>query len=60
VFGFEVSEVPKMVKITFGSFEDSFSAASLKAYFAELHATLIFVFAGVGSAIAYSKCSPIE
>ncbi|CAJ1928538.1 unnamed protein product [Sphenostylis stenocarpa] len=44
-----------MVKITLGSFEDSFSAASLKAYFAELHATLIFVFAGVGSAIAYNE-----
>jgi len=46
-----------MVKITLGTFDDSFSVASLKAYFSELHATLIFVFAGVGSAIAYSKCS---
>ncbi|KAL2348168.1 hypothetical protein Fmac_002168 [Flemingia macrophylla] len=44
-----------MVKIALGSFDDSFSVASLKAYFAELHATLIFVFAGVGSAIAYNE-----
>jgi len=45
-----------MVKITLGTFDDSFGVASLKAYLAEFHATLIFVFAGVGSAIAYSKC----
>ncbi|XP_020217825.1 probable aquaporin TIP-type RB7-18C [Cajanus cajan] len=44
-----------MVKIDLGSFSDSFSVASLKAYFAEFHATLIFVFAGVGSAIAYNE-----
>ncbi|RDX89164.1 Aquaporin TIP2-3 [Mucuna pruriens] len=44
-----------MVKITVGTFDDSFSVASLKAYFAEFHATLIFVFAGVGSAIAFSQ-----
>jgi hypothetical protein len=34
---------------------DSFSAASLKAYVAEFIATLLFVFAGVGSAIAYCE-----
>lgn len=44
-----------MVKITIGSINDSFSVASIKAYVAEFIATLIFVFAGVGSAIAYSK-----
>ncbi|KAL2987537.1 hypothetical protein AAZX31_11G033700 [Glycine max] len=43
-----------MVKITLGTFDDSFGVASLKAYLAEFHATLIFVFAGVGSAIAYT------
>ncbi|KAK9927587.1 hypothetical protein M0R45_024764 [Rubus argutus] len=44
-----------MVKIAFGSFGDSFSVGSLKSYLAEFIATLLFVFAGVGSAIAYSK-----
>ncbi|KAL0313003.1 UNVERIFIED_CONTAM: putative aquaporin TIP-type [Sesamum radiatum] len=44
-----------MVKIAFGSVGDSFSAASVKAYVAEFIATLLFVFAGVGSAIAYNK-----
>lgn len=44
-----------MVKITFGSFGDSFSVTSLKAYLSEFIATLLFVFAGVGSAIAYNK-----
>ncbi|MQL95372.1 hypothetical protein Taro_028039 [Colocasia esculenta] len=41
--------------IAFGSLGDSFSAASLKAYLAEFISTLLFVFAGVGSAIAYNK-----
>ncbi|MED6157034.1 putative aquaporin TIP2-2 [Stylosanthes scabra] len=44
-----------MVKIAVGSFDDSFSVTSLKAYLAEFIATLIFVFAGVGSAIAYNE-----
>jgi len=44
-----------MVKLAFGSFGDSFSAGSIKAYLAEFIATLLFVFAGVGSAIAFSK-----
>ncbi|CAL0311653.1 unnamed protein product [Lupinus luteus] len=44
-----------MVKIAFGTFDDSFSVTSLKAYLAEFIATLIFVFAGVGSAIAYNE-----
>ncbi|KAE8771035.1 delta tonoplast intrinsic protein 2 [Hordeum vulgare] len=43
--------------IAFGRFDDSFSVASLKAYVAEFISTLIFVFAGVGSAIAYTKVS---
>ncbi|XP_076916239.1 putative aquaporin TIP2-2 [Bidens hawaiensis] len=41
-----------MVKLLFGDFGDSLSASSLKSYLAEFIATLIFVFAGVGSAIA--------
>ncbi|KAK9716355.1 hypothetical protein RND81_06G227900 [Saponaria officinalis] len=44
-----------MVKLAIGSFGDSFSVGSLKAYLAEFIATLLFVFAGVGSAIAYGK-----
>ncbi|XP_042512753.1 probable aquaporin TIP-type RB7-5A [Macadamia integrifolia] len=43
-----------MVKLAFGSFGDSFTVGSLKSYLAEFIATLLFVFAGVGSAIAYS------
>jgi aquaporin TIP len=43
------------MKIAFGRFNDSFSWGSLKAYLAEFISTLIFVFAGVGSAIAYNK-----
>ncbi|KAL5729120.1 Aquaporin TIP2-1 [Ranunculus cassubicifolius] len=41
----------------FGDFGDSFSVASLKAYLAEFISTLLFVFAGVGSAIAFNKLS---
>ncbi|PQQ13711.1 putative aquaporin TIP-type [Prunus yedoensis var. nudiflora] len=44
-----------MVKLAFGSFGDSFSVGSLRSYLAEFIATLLFVFAGVGSAIAYGK-----
>lgn len=44
-----------MVKLSLGSLGDSFSAGSLKAYLAEFISTLLFVFAGVGSAIAYSE-----
>ncbi|XP_072957344.1 probable aquaporin TIP2-1 [Typha angustifolia] len=44
-----------MVKLAFGSVGDSFSVGSIKAYLAEFIATLLFVFAGVGSAIAYGK-----
>ncbi|KAJ3689876.1 hypothetical protein LUZ61_019040 [Rhynchospora tenuis] len=44
-----------MVKLAFGSVGDSFSVTSIKAYLAEFIATLLFVFAGVGSAIAYGK-----
>ncbi|RWR72475.1 aquaporin TIP2-1 [Cinnamomum micranthum f. kanehirae] len=44
-----------MAGIAFGRFDDSFSLASFKAYLAEFISTLIFVFAGVGSAIAYNK-----
>ena len=43
-----------MAGIAFGRCDDSFSLDSLKAYLAEFISTLIFVFAGVGSAIAYS------
>lgn len=44
-----------MVKLGFGSIGDSFSVGSLKAYLSEFIATLLFVFAGVGSAVAYGK-----
>jgi aquaporin TIP len=44
-----------MVKLAFGSVGDSFSTTSIKAYVAEFIATLLFVFAGVGSAIAYGQ-----
>ncbi|CAI9095778.1 OLC1v1031791C1 [Oldenlandia corymbosa var. corymbosa] len=44
-----------MVKIAFGSIGDSFSVGSLKSYLSEFIATLLFVFAGVGSAIAFNK-----
>ncbi|KAK3005422.1 hypothetical protein RJ639_017100 [Escallonia herrerae] len=43
-----------MVKIAFGSIGDSFGVGSLKSYLAEFIATLLFVFAGVGSAISYN------
>ncbi|KAL6966082.1 Aquaporin TIP2-1 [Sarracenia purpurea var. burkii] len=44
-----------MPAIAFGRFDDSFSLGSLRAYLAEFISTLLFVFAGVGSAIAYNK-----
>uniref|UniRef100_A0A5B7AIX5 Aquaporin TIP2-1 n=1 Tax=Davidia involucrata TaxID=16924 RepID=A0A5B7AIX5_DAVIN len=44
-----------MPAIAFGRFDDSFSLGSFKAYLAEFISTLLFVFAGVGSAIAYNK-----
>ncbi|XP_058074271.1 aquaporin TIP2-1-like [Magnolia sinica] len=44
-----------MACIAFGRCDDSFSSGSLKAYLAEFISTLLFVFAGVGSAIAYNK-----
>lgn len=47
----------EMVKLAFGSAGDSFSVSSLKSYLAEFIATLLFVFAGVGSAIAYGELS---
>ena len=44
-----------MVKLGIGNIGDSFSVGSIKAYLSEFIATLLFVFAGVGSAIAFSK-----
>ncbi|XP_043721301.1 aquaporin TIP2-1 [Telopea speciosissima] len=44
-----------MAGIAFGRFDDSFSLGSIKAYLAEFISTLLFVFAGVGSVIAYNK-----
>lgn len=44
-----------MVKLALGSVGDSFSTTSIKSYVAEFIATLLFVFAGVGSAIAYCE-----
>jgi glycerol uptake facilitator-like aquaporin len=46
-----------MARIAFGRFDDSFSLGSFKAYLAEFISTLLFVFAGVGSAIAYGYSS---
>lgn len=46
-----------MPGIAFGRFDDSFSFGSIKAYIAEFISTLLFVFAGVGSAIAYGSQS---
>jgi aquaporin TIP len=44
-----------MVKLATGSLGDSFSATSIRSYVAEFIATLLFVFAGVGSVISYGK-----
>lgn len=44
-----------MPAIAFGRFDDSFSLGSIKAYITEFISTLLFVFAGVGSAVAYNK-----
>ncbi|KAI4381911.1 hypothetical protein MLD38_007931 [Melastoma candidum] len=44
-----------MAKIAFGRFDDSFGLGTIKAYLAEFISTFIFVFAGVGSTIAYDK-----
>ncbi|KAG6473799.1 hypothetical protein ZIOFF_067717 [Zingiber officinale] len=44
-----------MAGVAFGRFDDSFSAGTLRAYLAEFVSTLLFVFAGVGSAIAYTR-----
>lgn len=44
-----------MAGIAFGRFDDSFSFGSFKAYLAEFISTLLFVFAGVGSAVAFNK-----
>ncbi|WCJ40820.1 tonoplast intrinsic protein 2 2 [Euphorbia peplus] len=43
------------MSIAFGRLDDTFSLLSLKSYIAEFISTLLFVFAGVGSAIAYDK-----
>ncbi|GLJ27146.1 hypothetical protein SUGI_0532210 [Cryptomeria japonica] len=43
------------IEIAFGAFDDAFSVKSFKAYLAEFISTLLFVFAGVGSAVAYDK-----
>ncbi|XP_073139602.1 aquaporin TIP2-1-like [Henckelia pumila] len=49
-----------MPGIAVGRFDDSFSFGSLKAYIAEFISTLLFVFAGVGSAIAYAKLTSTD
>ena len=43
------------ISIAFGRFDDAFSVDSLKTYLAEFISTLLFVFAGVGSVMAYDK-----
>eukprot|EP01018_Ginkgo_biloba_P002542 Gb_02390 [translate_table: standard] len=44
-----------MARVAFGSFDDAVSFESIKTYIAEFISTLLFVFAGVGSAMAYNK-----
>jgi aquaporin TIP len=43
------------VEIVFGSFDDAFKFEAIKTYLAEFISTLLFVFAGVGSVMAYDK-----
>eukprot|EP00253_Pinus_taeda_P008607 PITA_08607 len=43
------------VEIAFGSFGDAFKFEALRSYVAEFISTLLFVFAGVGSVMAYDK-----
>eukprot|EP01018_Ginkgo_biloba_P002541 Gb_02400 [translate_table: standard] len=43
------------IEIAFGRFDDTFSFESIKTYIAEFISTLLFIFAGVGSAMAYGK-----
>lgn len=54
-FYFFSKKKKNMVKLAIGSIGDSLSGVSIKSYLAEFIATLLFVFAGVGSAIAFSK-----
>lgn len=44
-----------MGNIALGSFGDAFKLEALRAYLAEFISTLLFVFAGVGSVMAYDK-----
>ncbi|CAA7403607.1 unnamed protein product [Spirodela intermedia] len=44
-----------MVKLAFGSWGDSLSCGSIRAYLAEFIATLLFVFAGAGAAVSIGK-----
>jgi len=43
------------VEIAFGSFDDAFKFEALRSYVAEFISTLLFVFAGVGSVMAYDE-----
>eukprot|EP00252_Welwitschia_mirabilis_P020197 TRINITY_DN48_c1_g1_i3.p1 TRINITY_DN48_c1_g1~~TRINITY_DN48_c1_g1_i3.p1 ORF type:complete len:251 (+),score=-6.35 TRINITY_DN48_c1_g1_i3:498-1250(+) len=43
------------IGIAVGGFNEAFSVDGFKAYIAEFISTLLFVFAGVGSALAYAK-----
>jgi len=43
------------VGVAFGRFDDAFGLDGFRAYLAEFISTLLFVFAGVGSAMAYDK-----
>ena len=43
------------VGIAFGSFDDAFKFEALRTYVAEFISTLLFVFAGVGSVMAYGS-----
>ena len=43
------------VGIAFGSFDDAFKFEALRTYVAEFISTLLLVFAGVGSVMAYGS-----
>uniref|UniRef100_A0A0C9QRN1 TSA: Wollemia nobilis Ref_Wollemi_Transcript_12581_1244 transcribed RNA sequence n=1 Tax=Wollemia nobilis TaxID=56998 RepID=A0A0C9QRN1_9CONI len=43
------------IELAFGRFDEAFCLKSFKSYLAEFISTLLFVFAGVGSAMAYDK-----
>lgn len=47
------------VEIVYGSFDDVFKFEAIRTYVAEFISTLLFVFAGVGSVMAYGSFSSL-